>query len=254
MDYTCAYWRTARDLDAAQEAKMDLVCRKLSLGPGDRVLDIGCGWGSFARHAAERHGCRVTGITISAAQRAYAVERCKSLPIDIHLLDYRSEDVTRLGPFDKIVSIGMFEHVGKKNYARFGRTVRSLLAPDGLFLLQTIGRRLSTDEIDPFFDKHIFPNGVLPSPTDVVRAMEPSFVLEDWQSAGAHYEKTLLAWHENFERFAKSPTFRLGRRFHRMWRYYLLSFAGAFRARNRHQLWQIVFSPDGVREGYASVR
>ena len=226
----------------------------LGLTAASHVLDIGSGVGGPARFLAATYGCRVTGVTISEAQRDYAVKRCAGLPIDVHLLDYRAGALKRKGPFDKILCMGMFEHVGKKNYDAFARTVRGLLAPGGLFLLQTIGRRLSTDRVDVWFDKHIFPNGVLPSPRDITRAMEPAFVLEDWHSASADYEKTLLAWHANFERFARGGGLRQGERFHRMWRYYLLSLAGAFRARNRHQLWQIVFSPEGIEDGYVSVR
>jgi cyclopropane-fatty-acyl-phospholipid synthase len=254
MVYSCAYWKDAADLDAAQEAKLALVCDKLGIGPGDRVLDVGCGWGAFARFAAERRGCVVTGVTVAPSQAAYARDYCKGLPVEILTLDYRSRAIAARGPFNKIVSLGMFEHVGKKNYGLYMDTIRGLLAEDGLFLLQTIGRRVSTDAIDVFIDKYIFPNGVIPSPSDLTQAFEPRFVLEDWHSFGPDYEKTLLAWFENFDALAKSPDFKLGQRFYRTWKYYLLSFAGAFRARTCHQVWQIVLSPEGCRRAYRSVR
>jgi len=148
----------------------------------------------------------------------------------------------------------MIEHVGKKNYGVYMSTLSKLLVDEGLALIQTIGRRVTTDEIDVFIDKYIFPNGVIPSPTDLTRAFEPRFVLEDWHAFGPDYEKTLLAWADNFERYAKSPEFKLGERFYRTWRYYLLTFAGAFRARSYHQLWQIVLSRGGRRAAYQSVR
>src|SRR5215468_7067815 len=118
MTYSCGYWAEATALDDAQDAKLELICRKLDIGPRDHVLDIGCGWGSFARWAAEHRGARVTGVTVSAPQAAFAREHCQGLPVDIHVLDYRSPEVLRAGPFTRVVSIGMFEHVGTKNYRR----------------------------------------------------------------------------------------------------------------------------------------
>jgi cyclopropane-fatty-acyl-phospholipid synthase len=254
MVYSCAYWKEAEDLDSAQRNKLALICDKLGIGPGDRVLDIGCGWGAFARYAAGQRGAEVVGITVSPPQAEYARSFCAGLPVEVLLLDYRDSALRKRQRFDKIVSVGMFEHVGKKNYGTFMQTARDLLKDDGLFLLQTIGRRRSTDEIDVFTDKHIFPNGIAPSPTDVIRAFEPRFVLEDWHAFGADYERTLLAWCENFERFASSPGFDLGQRFYRTWKYYLLSFAGAFKVRNHLQLWQIVLSREGTRGSYRAAR
>jgi cyclopropane-fatty-acyl-phospholipid synthase len=244
MVYSCAYWRDARDLEAAQRAKHELVCRKLGLQSGQSLLDVGCGWGELARHAAERHGVRVVGITLSPPQVDLARQRCAGLPVEIRLQDYRELDER----FDRIVSIGMFEHVGPRNYARFFATLHRCLADDGLMVLHTIGGLRSRTSIDPWIAKHIFPDAVLPSAKQISEATEGLFVLEDWHSFGADYDKTLLAWHRNFE--AAWPSLqRYGERFHRLWRYYLLTCAGAFRARST-QLWQLVLSKGGVAGGY----
>ncbi len=253
MTYTCGYWAGgAATLDAAQEAKLALVCRKLGLQPGMRVLDIGCGWGSFMQFAAERHGVRCVGVTVSAEQVALGRERCAGLPVEFLLQDYR--DLPGMlgalgGRFDRIVSLGMFEHVGHKNYATYMEVAARLLQPDGLFLLHTIGRNEQGEGTDPWIDKYIFPNGELPTIARIGRACEQRFVVEDLHNFGADYDRTLMAWHANVE--AAWPRFadRLGERFRRMWAYYLLSCAGAFRARDI-QLWQWVLSPQGVPGGY----
>lgn len=252
MTYSCAYWRQAKDLDSAQEAKLDLICRKLQLRRGERLLDIGCGWGTLARYAAERHGCEVVGITVSKPQSEYAAERTRGLPVRILLVDYRSEELRRLGPFDKIVSVGMFEHVGTKNYRAFMRIARGLLKDDGLFLLHTIGNDHSPT--DAWVNRYIFPNGMLPSAADLASAVKELFVIEDWHSFGAEYDPTLMAWHANFQRHAAELEGRFPKRFFRMWSYNLLTMAGSFRARTRNQLWQLVLSKLGVPGGYASVR
>jgi cyclopropane-fatty-acyl-phospholipid synthase len=246
MTYTCAYWgNDAATLDEAQEAKLELVCKKLGLVPGMCVLDIGCGWGSFMKFAAERHGVECVGLTVSAEQVALGRELCAGLPIEFRLQDYRDAD----GRFDRIVSLGMFEHVGHKNYPTFMRVARELLAPDGLFLLHTIGRNEQGDGTNPWIDKYIFPNGELPTIARLGRACEQRFIVEDLHNFGADYDRTLMCWHANVE--AAWPRFaeRLGERFQRMWRYYLLSCAGAFRARDI-QLWQWMLSPSGVAGGY----
>jgi cyclopropane-fatty-acyl-phospholipid synthase len=254
MVYSCAYWRRAADLDAAQEAKLALVCDKLGIGAGDTLLDIGCGWGSLARYAAARRGARVVGVTISEPQAAYAREACRGLPVDIRVLDYRHPSIATLGPFTKIASLGMFEHVGRKNYAEFFRIARGLLPENGLMLLQTIGVPRTAQDVDPWTDRYIFPNGILPAPASIASALEGRFVIEDWHAFGADYDRTLMAWAGNFERYAAGPGRGRGARFHRMWRYYLHSFAAGFRAGDRLLLWQIVMSPRGVPGGYASVR
>ena len=244
MTYTCAFWGDASsgapDLDTAQEHKLELVCQKLGLQAGMHVLDIGCGWGSFMKYAAERHGVRCTGVTISAQQAALGRTLCKGLPVTFELMDYRQLN-TR---FDAIVSLGMFEHVGQKNHGVYMDVVKRCLAPDGLFLLHTIGRNEAGHGTDPWIHKYIFPNGELPTIAQIGQACERRFVVEDLHNFGADYDRTLMAWHERFE--AAWPRFaeQLGERFHRMWRYYLLSCAGAFRARDV-QLWQWVLSHPG---------
>lgn len=245
MTYSCAYWADATDLDAAQDAKHELVCRKLDLRAGDALLDVGCGWGEFARYAAERRGCRVVGITISRAQAAYARERCRGLPVDIQLLDYRDPAVAALGRFDKIVSIGMFEHVGTKRYPAFMRRVDGLLRPNGLFLLHTIGSQHARAS-DPWLCTYVFPGGVLPTAGDVVRASAGVFVIEDWHNFRADYDRTLLAWHANHAAMVASEPHRHDAAFLRMWRFYLLSCAGNFRAGRHNQLWQVLFSKRGT--------
>lgn len=252
MTYTCAYFGDgATTLEKAQDAKLDLVCRKLGLRAGMSVLDIGCGWGSFLRFAAEEYGVSGVGVTISREQAESARKRCDGLPIDIRLTDYR--DVS--GSFDRIVSLGMFEHVGPPYYGTYARKVRSLLSSDGLFLLHTIGSHISDIATDPWIDRYIFPGGVIPSLAQIARAIQPSFIVEDWHNFGHDYSRTLRCWFENFHD-AWQDLKRTGKyddRFYRMWKYYLCSCAGAFDARVL-QLWQIVLSPRGVPGGYVSVR
>ncbi len=250
MVYSCAYWSEAADLDSAQEAKLDLVCRKVALRPGMRVLDIGCGWGSFAKFAAERYGVRVVGITLSENQLELGRKLCSGLPVELRLQDYRDLPAER---FDAVVSIGMFEHVGYKNYRAFGEVVRRRLQADGLFLLHTIGRKTSGVAADPWISENIFPNSMLPSARQIAAAFEGFLILEDWHSFGADYDRTLMAWCANFEAGWPRLCEKYGERFYRMWRCYLLTCAGSFRARD-NQLWQIVFSPRGVPGGYRSIR
>jgi len=246
MMYSCGYWRRARTLDEAQTAKLDLVCRKLDLRPGQRVLDIGCGWGGAARYIAEQHDVEVVGVTVSEQQANLARERTASLPVTISLCDYRDVQES----FDRIYSIGMFEHVGYRNYATYFEVVRRCLAADGLSLLHTIGSRRSTTRTDPWIARYIFPNSMLPSASQITAASEGRLVLEDWHNFGVDYDRTLMAWHRNAEAaWSQLDPQRYDERFRRMWRYYLLTCAGAFRARTL-QLWQVVFSRDGLAGGY----
>jgi cyclopropane-fatty-acyl-phospholipid synthase len=249
MTYTCGYWRNAKNLDEAQEAKLDLACRKLGLRPGQKILDIGCGWGSFAKFAAERYGVRVTGITVSEEQVKLGRELCEGLPVEFRLEDYR--DLT--GSFDHIVSLGMFEHVGFKNYRTYLRIAHDCLKDGGLFLLHTLGGNTSMRHGDPWVNKYIFPAGMLPSIAQIGTAMEGLFVMEDWHNFSADYDMTLMAWFGNFDKHWPEIAKKYGETFYRMWKFYLLSFAGSFRARE-NQLWQIVLSKKGVPGGYASVR
>lgn len=247
--YSCGYWRTAATLDEAQRAKIDLVFRKLHLAPGMRVLDVGCGWGAAAFHAASEYGATVTGITISREQAAVAQERCRGLPVDIRLQDYRQLD----GSYDRIFSVGMFEHVGPRNYSTYMRKMRSLLSEDGLFLLHTIGSDRSTDSLDPWLERYIFPNAVIPSARQITVATEGVFLIEDWHAFGPDYDRTLMEWWRRLE----CSWDNFGRHYvdsvRRLWRYYLHSCAGSFRAR-KNQLWQIVCSPHGMPGGYEAVR
>ena len=249
LNYSCAYWRSAETLEEAQRAKLELTCRKLMLRPGMRVLDIGCGWGGLAAYAAERHGVEVTGITVSRRQADLAGQVCEGLPVRIELMDYR--DLRE--KFDRIVSIGMFEHVGAPNYRTYMKVVDRCLKPDGLFLLHTIGGNRSVRSTDPWISKYIFPHSMLPSSRQITTAAEGLFVLEDWHSFGADYDRTLMAWHENFKAGWDRLRRHYDERFYRMWSYYLLSCAGSFRAR-RNQLWQIVYSKSGVPGGYVAGR
>ncbi len=240
MVYSCAYWRDATDLEEAQTAKLDLVCRKVGLRPGMKVLDIGCGWGSFAKYAAERYGVEVTGFTVSREQIQLGREACKGLPIDIRLADYR--DAT--GSYDAVVCMGMFEHVGYKNHRAFMEVVHRCLRDDGIALLHTIGGNRSTRAINPWFGKYIFPNALVPSLAQVARAAEELFSVEDVQNLGPDYDRTLLAWYENFERAWPTLEASYGERFRRMWRFYLFTVAGSARARYQ-QLYQIVLTKIG---------
>lgn len=245
MVYTCAYWKGADTLDEAQEAKLDLVCRKLNLKPGEKVLDIGCGWGSFAKYAAETYGVNVTGITVSRKQVELARELCRGLPVRIRLQDYR--DVNE--PFDHIVSLGMIEHVGRKNYGHYMDVVRRCLSGAGGFLLHTIGSGVSVRTTDPWINKYIFPNSMIPSAVQLTRAFEGKMVMEDWQNFGVYYDKTLMAWFRNFNEGWHQIKQNYSERFYRMWKYYLLMSAASFRARS-NQLWQIVLSKEGFSEGF----
>lgn len=247
--YSCAYWKNAQNLDQAQEHKFDLICKKLNLKPGMKVLEIGCGWGGLAFHAAQKYGVSVVGVTVSKEQAAFAQELCKGYPVEIRLQDYR--DLKE--QFDRIVSVGMFEHVGYKNYQTYIDVCSALLKDDGLMLLHTIGGNKSYTTGDDWMHKYIFPNGMLPSIAQIATALEGNFVMEDWHNFGTYYDKTLMAWYANFKKQWPELKAQYDERFYRMWNYYLLSCAGLFRARYI-QLWQIVLSKHGVLGGYQSIR
>ncbi len=244
MQYSCAYWAKADDLDQAQEHKLDLICRKLQLKAGMKLLDIGCGWGGFAEYAAKKYQVSVTGITISKEQQKLAQARCKDLDVQILLEDYRNLN----GQFDCIASIGMFEHVGPKNYATYFDVVQRNLKENGLFLLHTIGSNVNMVNADPWTTKYIFPNGCLPSIEQIGHYTSGQLVMEDWHNLGADYDRTLCAWYERFSKIWPEIQQNYNTRFQRMFTYYLNSCAGAFRARDI-QLWQIVFSKNGIEGG-----
>lgn len=249
MNYSCGYWQYAHDLDKAQLDKMELICRKLQLNPGDRLLEIGCGWGGFAYYAAHNYGVKVLGITISKEQCLVAQERCKHQDVEIRLCDYRALN----GNFDKIVSIGMFEHVGLKNYKEFFSIASRLLNENGLFLLHTIGSDVTSLRTDPWIEKYIFPNGKIPSIAEIGVAFEGSFILEDLHNIGPDYETTLLAWHKKFIESWPKHADKYGFVFYRMWKYYLLGCAAYFKSK-QGQLWQMVFSKRASIGPYRSIR
>jgi len=249
MNYSCGYWKDAQNLDDAQQAKLRLIFDKLGLRPGMKVLDIGCGWGGAARFAAEQYGVSVAGITVSQRQSEYARAACRGLPVEIRLQDYRDLG----GEYDRVYSIGMFEHVGHKNYRTYLDAARRVLKKDGLFLLHTIGSSYSLTRTDPWIERYIFPNSMLPSLAQISRACEGRFVMEDVQNFGADYDKTLTAWHRNFLKNRGRIEQAADERFCRMWEYYLLSCAGSFRSRS-NQLWQFVLSPNGVTGCYHAPR
>ena len=253
MQYSCGYFKNAKTLDEAQEAKLDLICRKINLKPGMKVLDIGCGFGGFAKYAAEKYNAKVVGVTISEKQAKFAKEFCRGFDVDIRVQDYRNINEK----FDRIVSVGMFEHVGSKNYNNFFKVTNKLLKEDGLFLLHTIGKNTSKFSADAFIMKYIFPGGELPSLAQITSAVEGLFVVRDIHSFGGDYDKTLMAWNKNFQDnwdiIKKQGNGKYDNRFKRMWEYYLQSCAGAFRAGNI-QLWQLVLSKSGFNVDYKGIR
>ncbi|MBC8943872.1 MULTISPECIES: cyclopropane fatty acyl phospholipid synthase [Xenorhabdus] len=244
MQYSCGYWKDANTLEEAQSNKLRLICEKLQLSPGMTLLDIGCGWGGLAAYAAKHYNVSVTGVTISVEQQKYAQDRCKDLDVKIILEDYRDLNLQ----FDRIVSVGMFEHVGYKNYANYFDIVRKNLKPDGLFLLHTIGSNQDKINVDAWISKYIFPNGHLPSIAKIAKASTGKFVMEDWHNFGADYDRTLMAWYERFIKNWSKIENNYSPRFKRMFSYYLNACAGAFRARDI-QLWQVMFSPHGIENG-----
>ncbi|MDP2246594.1 MAG: cyclopropane fatty acyl phospholipid synthase [Nitrosomonadales bacterium] len=249
MSYSCAYWANADNLEKAQQDKLNLICRKLELKPGERLLEIGCGWGGLAKYAALNFGVEVVGITISKEQKKLAEQRCAGLPVEIRLMDYRLLE----GRFDKIVSVGMFEHVGPKNHAIYFQKAFELLRDDGLFLLHTIGNYKTSSHTDPWIDRYIFPNGKVPSAIEISTAIEQRFIIEDWHNFGQDYDRTLMAWWENFNRSWPQLQTSYEPQFYRMWKYYLMCCAGYFRSR-QGQLWQLVLSKRDRRSIYRSMR
>ena len=250
MTGSCGYWpEGVTNLDQAQEAKLDLVCRKIGLKPGQLVWDIGCGWGAFMGFAAEKFGARCVGVTVSPDQAAYGRDRYKDLPIEFQVKDYRQFE----GKADHVVSMGMFEHVGHKNYRAYFEKARSVIKDDGLFMMHTIGSQWSSDTIEPWLEKYIFPGGVIPSMAQIGKAIDGLWSTVDVHNIGPHYDKTLCAWYENFEKKWTRRNTPDEVRFYRLWKYYLLCCAGGFRAKVL-QVWQFVLSPTGVPDGYVFAR
>ena len=249
MNYSCAYWENARNLEEAQRDKLELICRKLYIKPGMHVLDVGCGWSAFGKYAAEKYDVQVTGVTVSREQVKLGKKLCEGLPVEIRLADYRGLNEK----YDRIVSVGMFEHVGYKNYRAFFKIVNRCLKDNGLFLLHTIGNVKSVRTVNQWTGRYIFPNGMIPSVAQIGKAAERLFVIEDLHNIGADYDRTLMSWYKNFITNWGKIKDNYSDRFFRMWNYFLLSSAGSFRAR-RNQCWQIVMSKNGVEGGYKSVR
>ncbi|MDP2705295.1 MAG: cyclopropane fatty acyl phospholipid synthase [Patescibacteria group bacterium] len=249
MIYSCGYWRNAKSLDKAQEDKLDLICKKLKLKKGMKLLEIGCGWGGLLEYAARNYGIKGVGITVSKEQAAMARERVKDLPIEIRIEDYRDT----VGEFDRIVSVGMFENVGYKYFPIFFKKVLSLLKDKGVFLIHTIGTNAPGVRGDPWFEKYIFPNCMLPELTQIEKASRAYFILEDLQNFGPDYATTLREWFKRFNNAWPTLKEKYGERFYRMWKYYLLSSAATFHVRD-NQLWQFVFRKHQTEGTYESVR
>ena len=243
MMYTCGYWtKDVSTLEESQLAKLDLVAKKLNLKAGMKILDIGCGWGRAAKHFANNYGVTVVGITISKEQIEYAKQNSDNMDVEFRLMDYRDLDEK----FDAIYSIGMFEAVGYKNYEEFFEVVRSCLKEEGAFLLHTIGGNESTTTADPWVEKYIFPNGMMPSAEQIAKASEGIFIFDDWHNIGPHYDKTLMCWYDNFVNNYEKLKAKYDNEFYRMWTYWLLSSAANFRSRSL-QLWQVLFSIEGSK-------
>lgn len=251
--YSCAYWHAADDLETAQTHKLELICRKLELRAGLRLLDVGCGWGGLAAYAARHFGVEVVGITVSAEQARYCRTAFPDVPFTVLLCDYRSPELLKQGPFDRIVSIGMLEHVGRLNDRTYFERLAHLLSPEGLALIQTIGSHDTNSDLDPWINTYIFPNGRLPSARQVCDGFEPWFLLQDWENFGLDYDRTLMAWWLNFERHWPRLSADVDENFYRLWKYYLLSCAGFFRS-THGQLWQFVLSKKGCPRPYRSMR
>ena len=233
MSYTCAYWRAgANTLADAQYDKNELICQKLELEPGMVIADLGCGFGSFARHAQENHGVTVVGYTLSQDQAEIAQQYC-----EVRVADY----ATLYGKFDRIISMGMMEHVGPKNYRTYMKTVYRHLEDDGISLFQTIGYNTGYHASHPWIHKRIFPHGVLPSMSQLTKAMEGLFVLEDVENFGTDYAITAQTWHNNFLKAVYEGELNVTHEFFLMWTFYLLFFRAAFLARE-FQLWQVVMT------------
>ena len=235
--YTCAYWNGAQDLEEAQEAKLDLVCRKLGLDAGMRLLDLGCGFGGLARYAAEKYGARVTGLTLSKRQVDLGRELCAGLPVELRLQDYRDAS----GTYDRVVSVGILEHVGPRNYRTYMKVVDRCLAPGGISLFHTIVNPRSQTVGDPWITRYVFPNSSLASIAQLARAMEGLFLLDDLHAFGDDYDCTLMAWYRNLVRAWPQLKASYCERFYRIWTYYLLMSAAVFRTRQA-QLVQAVIS------------
>lgn len=238
MSFSSGYWRDARGLDEAAEAAMELACRKLELRPGMSVLDLGCGWGAFARHAARTRGVSVVGVDIACERVNAGRELCKGLPVALRVQDHAEVR----GRFDRVVSLGLAEEVGPAGCGGLMAAAARCLKPDGVALIQAAARNAPASRRDPWLERCGFAGGAAPSLSRLVQAMEGRFVVEDVHNLGPHYDRTLMAWHENLER--RWHRCRGDERLYRTLKFSLLASAGAFRAR-RSQLFQILMSRPG---------
>ncbi|MGH7749353.1 MAG: class I SAM-dependent methyltransferase, partial [Candidatus Dormibacteria bacterium] len=231
LQYSCAYFETPDvTLEEAQAAKKRHIAAKLVLTPGQRVLDIGCGFGGMALSLAQWAEVEVDGVTLSTEQQAYAAERAAALglgrSVRFSLTDYRDVE----GPFDRIVSVGMFEHVGRPNYETYFRQVARLLQPGGVALIHTIGRSTGPSTTDPFTAKYIFPGGYIPALSEVAPAIERAGLkITDLEVLRFHYALTLRAWRDRFEANREAIAKLYDERFCRMWEYYLIGAEMGFR-------------------------
>jgi cyclopropane-fatty-acyl-phospholipid synthase len=235
MGYSSALFNGPnQSLTGAQYNKFDTLCKKLKLQPGMKVLEICAGWGTFARHAAAHYGVEVVGLTVSKEQKAFAEKRCEGLPVKFILVDYRKLPRAHDNTYDRVVSIEMIEAVGKKNMRGYFSVINRVLKLDGLAGLQAI---VGSGKDDAFLSTRIFPNGHVPSLTEIARGTDGLLRLIDWHSFGSNYDRTLLAWDANFRKHwnkIKNLTNSAGEQlydeaFYRMWRYYLLVCAASFR-------------------------
>ena len=249
MVYSCAYFEDPSDpLEVAQERKLELICRKLRLQPGERLLDIGCGWGSLLLHAAEHHGVRGVGVTLSGAQAELARERIRAAGladrVEVRVLDYRELGD---GPFDKIASVGMYEHVGRSELGRYVEHVHTLLRPGGLFLNHGIARlRSAPPDGDTFISRYVFPDGELHPVTDVIGALEAARLeVRDVESLREHYPLTLRRWSDNLARNRAAAIAEAGTERERVWRLYMLGSALSFEA-GEITVYQVLSARDGA--------
>ncbi|GAA3978510.1 cyclopropane fatty acyl phospholipid synthase [Mucilaginibacter dorajii] len=249
MLYSCGYWETAQTMDQSQEDKLDLICRKLKLEPGMRMLDLGCGWGGLSQFAAERYGVTVVGLTISEEQAKIARKVTAGLPVEIRVQDYRDLH----DQFDRIACMAMMEHIGYRNYRTLMETIAENLTDDGIALVHTIGGNYNTKITDPWIDKYIFPNGMLPSAAQITTAAMGLFILEDWQNFGVYYDRTCMEWAKKFESNWPELSANYDESFKRMWLFYLYASAASFRARKNH-LWQIVYTKPKKLGLYKGIR
>ena len=232
--YSCAYWKSSNDtLDDAQQNKINHIIKKLDLRPGQKVLDIGCGWGSMCFEIAKQSECEVTGITLSKNQYEYCIKKAKELKLDnqchFEIIDYRNLK----GKFHRVVSVGMLEHVGRKFYKTFFKKINNLMTEDGVSLIHTIGSINPKGPPAPFIQKYIFPGGLVPSGSDLMDAVENTgLILTDMESLIHHYDKTLKAWLDRFLKNREKARRMYSERFCKMWEFYLASCSAAFRYRD----------------------